>query len=72
MAFIHCNNVVQQIAAATLNPTFRNTVLPRTSNEVRTGLIFRGRTGAGTSPPYLPSRSKIRNRGADSNGKRFP
>ena len=38
------------------------------SNEVRTGLIFKDRTTAGTSIPYLPSRSKMRNRGADSNG----
>jgi hypothetical protein len=30
MAFIHCNNMVQQIAAATFDPTFRYTVLPRT------------------------------------------
>src|ERR1700680_1308467 len=29
MAFIHCNDVVQQIAAATLDPSLRDTVLPR-------------------------------------------
>src|ERR1700674_1938341 len=29
MAFIHCNAVVQQIAAATLDPSLRDTVLPR-------------------------------------------
>ena len=38
------------------------------SKEVRIGVIVRDRTAAGTSNPYLPSRSKMRNRGADSNG----
>ena len=35
-------------------------------NEVRRGCIFKDRTATGTSIPYFPSRSKIRNRGADS------
>ena len=38
------------------------------SKEVRTGVIFMDRTAAGTSNPYFPSRSKIRNLGTDSNG----
>src|SRR5258708_35132971 len=29
MALIHCNDVVQQIAAAPLDPSLRDTVLPR-------------------------------------------
>src|SRR5258705_13214028 len=39
------------------------------SNEVRILLIFMDRIAVGTSVPYLASRSKIRNRGADSYGK---
>src|SRR6202022_3681964 len=38
------------------------------SNEVRTGLTLRDRTAAGTSSPYLASRSKMTNLGADPNG----
>ncbi len=38
------------------------------SNEVRIGLIFKVPTAAGTSTSYFPSRSKIKKRGADSNG----
>ena len=30
MAFIHRNDVIQQIAAAAFNPTLRNSILPRT------------------------------------------
>jgi len=30
MAFVHCNDVVQQIMAATLDPTLSDTILPRT------------------------------------------
>jgi hypothetical protein len=30
MAFVHCDDVVQQITAATLDPPLRHTVLPRT------------------------------------------
>ena len=39
------------------------------SKDVRTGLIFRHRTAAGTSTPYFASRSKIRNLGADRDGR---
>jgi hypothetical protein len=38
------------------------------SNEVRTGFTIRDRTAAGTSLPYLASRSKMTNLGADPNG----
>src|ERR1700738_904450 len=38
------------------------------SNEVRIGLTLRDRTAAGTSSPYLASRSKMTNLGADPNG----
>ncbi len=30
MAFVHCDDVVQQITAATLDPSLRDAVLPRT------------------------------------------
>src|SRR5258708_18272733 len=38
------------------------------SNEVRTGLTLKDRTAAEASSPYLASRSKMTNLGADSNG----
>src|SRR5467141_2098158 len=38
------------------------------SNEVRTGFTLRDRTAVGTSSPYLASRSKMTNLGADPNG----
>jgi hypothetical protein len=30
MAFINCDDVVQQVTTTTANPTFRNSILPRT------------------------------------------
>jgi hypothetical protein len=37
-------------------------------NDVCTGLISKDRTAAGSSRPYFPSRSKIKNLGVDPNG----
>jgi len=39
------------------------------SKELRTHLVYIDRIAAGTPVPYLASRSKIRNRGADPYGK---
>jgi hypothetical protein len=42
------------------------------SKEVLTGLIFSDRTATGTSNPYFPSRSEIRDLGADPRRKCLP
>src|SRR6202158_223495 len=68
VAFVNCNDVIQEITPATPYPTLCDSILPRTSNEVRTGFTLRDRTAAGTSSPYLASRSKMTNLGADPNG----
>jgi|SRR6202795_775962 len=68
VAFIECDDLIQQIAAATAYPSLRNSILPGLRNEVRTHLIFIDRIAAGTSAPYLASRSKMTNLGADPNG----
>src|SRR6267143_3553506 len=60
--------MVEQLAAAAPHPALGDTILPGTSNEVRTAFIFRDRMAAGTSVPYFASRSWIRNLGAVANG----
>jgi hypothetical protein len=58
VAFINCDDVIQEITPATPYPTLCDSILPRTFD----------RTAARTSSPYLASRSKMTNRGADPNG----
>jgi hypothetical protein len=68
MTFIQGKDVIQQIVAATTDPTLCHAVLPRTFEEGRIGIILRDRTAVGTSKPYFESRSKIKNLAADPNG----
>src|SRR5260370_29393257 len=70
VAFVNCNDVIQEITPATPYPTLCHSILfcQGLSNEVRTGLTLWDRTAAGISSPYLASRSKMRNLGADPNG----
>jgi hypothetical protein len=63
VSFVHRDDVVQQVPSTASYPALRHAVLPRASNEVRTGRIFRDRTAAGTSSPYFPSRSNSRKPG---------
>src|ERR1700676_4999518 len=64
VAFVNCDDVIQEITPATTYPTFCNPILPRTF-ERRADGIHPHRTAAGTSSPYLASRSKMMNLGAD-------
>src|ERR1700686_1205769 len=67
VAFVNCDDVIQEITPATTYPTFCNPILPRTFERSADG-IHPDRTAAGTSSPYLASRSKMMNLGADPNG----
>jgi len=61
VAPIDGDDVVQQVASTAFNPRLRDTVLSRTAER---GLKAIERIAIGTSTPYLPSRSKMRNLGA--------
>jgi hypothetical protein len=57
VAFVNCDDVIQEIAAAIPYPTLRDSILPRTLERGAAGFTLRDRTAAGTSSPYLASRS---------------
>jgi hypothetical protein len=57
VAFVNCDDVIQEITTATPYPTLCHSILPRTFER-----------SAETSRPYLASRSKMTNLGADPNG----
>src|ERR1700751_3269638 len=67
VAFVNCDDVIQEIMPATPYPTLCHSILPRTF-ERGAGFTLRDRTAVGTSSPHLASRSKMRNLGADPNG----
>jgi hypothetical protein len=61
MAFIHRDNVVQQVSSTAFDPRLRHTVCQGLSKDVRTGLIFRDRERPPeSSNPYFASRSMRR------------
>lgn len=68
IVLVQGNDVIEELAAAAFEPSLGNSVLPRTFARGSYSPDLRERTAAGTSIPYLPSRSKRRNREADSNG----
>src|SRR5712691_2573741 len=68
VAFVNCNDVIQEITPATPTQRSATPFCQGLSNEVRIGFTLRDRTAAGTSSPYLASRSKMTNLGADPNG----
>src|SRR5260370_27446182 len=67
VAFVNCDDVIQEITPATPHPTLCDSILPRTLERGADRLTLRDRTAAGTSSPYLASRSKMTNLGADPN-----
>jgi hypothetical protein len=71
VAFVNCNDVIQEITAGTPYPTVCDSILPRTFEQGRTGFTLRDRTAAGISSPYLASRSKMMNLGADPDPPAF-
>src|ERR1700730_13890590 len=68
VTFVNCDDVIQEITAATPHPTLCNSILPRTFERGADRIHPQGSTAAGTSSPYLASRSKMTNLGADPNG----
>jgi hypothetical protein len=66
VAFVNCNDVIQEITPATPYPTLCDSILPRTFERSADRIRLRDRTATGTSSPYLASRSKMTNLGADS------
>src|SRR5207253_8817733 len=68
VAFGNCDDVIQEITPATPYPTLCDSILPRTFERSADRIHLRDRTAVGTSSPYLASRSKMTNLGADPNG----
>jgi hypothetical protein len=68
MAFVHGDDVIQQVTTTTADPTFYHA---NSAEDFRTKFeqgLTPARTTRGISRPYLASRSKITNRGADPEG----
>src|ERR1700757_450007 len=68
VAFVNSDDVIQEITPATPYPTLCDSILPRTFERSAERIHPLGSTAAGTSSPYLASRSKMTNLGADPNG----
>jgi hypothetical protein len=66
MLFVHRDGVAQRSRRQLSTQRCATPFCQGLLNEVRIGVIFREGTAAGTSNPYFLSRSKIRNREADS------
>ena len=59
VAFVNCDDVIQEITPATPYPTLCDSILPRTFERSAERIHPQGiETAAGTSSPYLASRSK--------------
>jgi hypothetical protein len=65
VAFVNCDDVIQEITPAAPYPA--TPFCQGLSNEVRRAFTLKDRTAAGTSSPYLASRSKMTNLGAHPN-----
>src|SRR6516162_260711 len=69
LPFVHSNDMLQQLPPTAFDPALRHPVLPGTLERGLDRLNPEGSHGSGTSTPYFRSRSKIRNRGTEPNGK---
>src|SRR5437899_2916094 len=65
VAFVNCDDVIQEITPATPYPTLCDSILPRTFERSAERIHPQGSNRCGTSSPYLASRSKMTNLGAD-------
>src|ERR1700676_4475376 len=72
MAFTHCNDVVQQIAAATLDPSLRDTVLPRAFERGPHGPDLQGSHRCGNLDSILAIPVEDQEPGSRFIWKRFP
>src|SRR5437660_8412299 len=68
VAFVNCDDVIQEITPATPYPTLCDSILPRTFERSADRIHPQGSNRCGGSSPYLASRSKMTNPGADPNG----
>src|SRR5437660_5282323 len=68
VAFVNCDDVIQEITPATPYPTLCHSILPTTFERGADRIYPQGSNRCGAYSPYLSSRSKITNLGADSNG----
>src|SRR5258705_3604311 len=68
IAFVNCDDVIHRSRRQLPTQRSATPFCQGLSNEVRRGFTLRDRTAAGTSSPYLASRSKMTNLGADPNG----
>src|SRR5882724_12821110 len=67
VAFVNCDDVSRRSRRQLPTQRSATPFCQGLSNEVRRGFTLRDRIAAGTSSPYLASRSKMMNLGADPN-----
>ena len=72
MAFIHCDNVVQQVSSAAFDPTLRNPVLPGTLEGGAERAYFQGSNGRGNLQPVFRIPVEDQKPGRRVEGKRLP
>ena len=68
VAFVNCDDVIQEITPSTPYPALCGSILPRTFERSAERIHPQGSNRCGTPSPYLASRSKMTNLGADPNG----
>src|ERR1022692_4360114 len=72
MAFIHRNDMVEQVSSAALNPTFRDAILPGTLEGGPHRLHLQGSNRCGNLKSVLPIPVKDQKPGSRLERKRFP